>query len=67
MPSFREEDQMCHGHIDPKFLMQDAQARTRDVRVPRLELGPAIKGAFARLIKRKPDAAGTEPVSVPAE
>lgn len=58
---------MCHGHIDPKFLMQDAQARTRDVRLPRLGLGPAIKSAFARLMKREPDAGDVEPVSVPAE
>ena len=58
---------MCHGHIDPKYLMQDAQARTQGIRAPSLHLVPAIKGVWARVRGHKTDHEGSDAPVIPAE
>lgn len=43
---------MCHGHVDPAFLMRDAQERYREVRGYRCEPGAVFARAAVRGLQR---------------
>lgn len=57
---------MCHGHIDPKFLSREMEARTAGLGAQRPILRPLLAAVRARLARANA-APEPEPDPIPAE